>query len=172
MLYGHMSGFDWVVPMPIIGSNPVKIHLGQVKCEIFFQITREYGTHVVSYLAEAGQRWLELLMISYWKTFWSLNASWNLPKYVLDLNFFWVSFKSLDFLLEIIWGKSATQGQIWSMNQKAIYFSCINTIVKSSKFQLFLYKVKVKKMSILFFVARKVIVFMEIQVSFLLLSFA
>ena len=42
--------------MPIIGSNPVKIHLGQVKCEIFFQITREYGTHVVSYMAGAGQR--------------------------------------------------------------------------------------------------------------------
>ena len=128
---------------------------------------------VVSYLAGAEQRWLELLMISYWKTFWSLNASWNLLKYILDLNFFWVSFNSFDFLLEIIWGKSAMQGQIWSMNQKAIYFSCINTIVKSSKFQLFfLYKVKVKKMSILFFVARKVIVFMEIQVSFLLLSFA
>ena len=70
MLYGHMSGSDRVVPMPIIGSNPVKIHLGQFECEIFFQITREYRTHVVlSYLAGAGQRRLELLMISYWKTF-------------------------------------------------------------------------------------------------------
>ena len=134
--------------------------------------TREYRTHVSYYLA--GQRWLDLLMISYWKTFWSLNASWNLPKYILVgfKLFFWVSFKSLDFLLEIIWGKRAMQRQICSLNQKAIYFPCMNTIVKSSKFQLFLYKVKVKKMSILFFVARKVIVFMEIQVSFLLLSFA
>ena len=136
MLYGHMSGFDGVVPMPIIGSNPVKIHLGQVRCEIFFQITRIRDTWL--YLAGAGQSWLDSLMISYWKTFWSLNASWNLPKYILDLNFFWVSFKSLDFLLEIIWGKRAMQGQICSLNQKAIYFSCMNTIVKSSKFQLFL----------------------------------
>ena len=55
-----MSGFDWGVPMPIIGSNPVKIHLGQVRCEILFQITREYGTHVSYYLAGAGQRWLDL----------------------------------------------------------------------------------------------------------------
>ena len=55
------------------------------------------------------------------------------------------------------------EGNIFFMHQ----YNC-----KVIKISAFFYKVKVKKMSILFFVARKVIVFMEIQVSFLLLSFA
>ena len=56
------------------------------------------------------------------------------------------------------------EGNIFFMHQ----YNC--KVIKISAF--FIHKVKVKKMSILFFVARKVIVFMEIQVSFLLLSFA
>ena len=160
--------------MPIIGSNPVKIHLGQVRCEICFQITyqRIQNTCIILF----GWSWTTLTGLTddfILENFLIPQCIVKFAKIHLGFKlFFWVSFKSLDFLLEIIWGKSATLRQICSLNQKAIYFPCMNTIVKSSKFQLFLYKVKVKKMSILFFVARKVIVFMEIQVSFLLLSFA
>ena len=168
-----MSGFDWVVPMPIIGSNPVKIHLGQVKCEIFFQITREYGTHRCIIF---GWSWTTLTGITddfILENFLIPQCIVKFAKIHFGFKLFLGKFQKFGFFIGNYLGEKCDartdlvhepEGNIFFMHQ----YNC--KVIKISAF--FLYKVKVKKMSILFFVARKVIVFMEIQVSFLLLSFA